>query len=68
MSIIFETVLAIILSYTPYINRGLIIYPLKLHWWFLPLPFTLLVFVYDEWRKLMIRKFPGSFIDQETSY
>ncbi|CAF1414580.1 unnamed protein product [Adineta ricciae] len=68
MSIIFETVLAIIISYTPYINRGLMMYPLKLHWWFLPLPFTLLVFVYDEWRKLLIRKFPGSFIDRETSY
>ncbi|CAF0982594.1 unnamed protein product [Adineta steineri] len=68
MSIIFETVLAIIISYTPYINRGLMMYPLKLHWWFLPLPFTLLVFVYDEWRKFMARKFPGSFIDRETSY
>ncbi|CAF3706388.1 unnamed protein product [Rotaria sp. Silwood1] len=68
MSIIFETLLAILISYTPYINRGLMMYPLKLHWWFLPLPFTLLVFIYDEWRKWMIRKYPGSLIDQETSY
>ncbi|CAF1209285.1 unnamed protein product [Rotaria magnacalcarata] len=68
MSIVFETVLAILISYTPYINRGLMMYPLKLHWWFLPLPFTLLVLIYDEWRKWMIRKFPGSIIDQETSY
>lgn len=29
MSIIFETVLAIILSYTPYLNQGLMMYPLK---------------------------------------
>ncbi|CAF1144008.1 unnamed protein product [Rotaria sordida] len=68
MSIIFETLLAILISYTPYINRGLMMYPLKLHWWFLPLPFTLLVLIYDEWRKWIIRKYPGSIIDQETSY
>lgn len=29
MSIVFETVLAIILSYTPYLNQGLMMYPLK---------------------------------------
>ena len=29
LSIVFETVLAIILSYTPYLNQGLMMYPLK---------------------------------------
>ena len=29
MSIVFETLLAIVLSSTPYINRGLTMYPLK---------------------------------------
>ncbi|CAF1043580.1 unnamed protein product [Didymodactylos carnosus] len=51
VSLIFETVLAAAISYTPYLNRGLMMYPLKFHWWLAPLPFTLLLLIYDEWRK-----------------
>merc|ERR1712008_501112 len=38
--ICFETVLAIILSYTPGMDKGLRMYPLKLNWWLPAIPFS----------------------------
>ncbi|QQP54483.1 Sodium/potassium-transporting ATPase subunit alpha, partial [Caligus rogercresseyi] len=67
--LIFETALAAFLSYTPGMDKGLRMYPLKLHWWFPAMPFSLLIFVYDECRKYLIRKYPpGSWIERETYY
>ncbi|QQP54478.1 Sodium/potassium-transporting ATPase subunit alpha, partial [Caligus rogercresseyi] len=53
--LIFETALAAFLSYTPGMDKGLRMYPLKFHWWLPAMPFSLLIFVYDECRKLLIR-------------
>merc|ERR1712203_315861 len=47
-ALVFETLLAIFLIYTPYINSGLNLYPLRFTWWLMPLPFALFIFVYDE--------------------
>ena len=66
--LIFETVLAAILSYTPGMDKGLKMYPLKFNWWFPALPFSLLIFVFDEVRKLLIRTYPGGWVEQETYY
>jgi len=66
--LVFETVLAAFLSYTPGMDKGLRMYPLKFNWWLPALPFSLLIFVYDECRKYLLRRNPGGWIEQETYY
>jgi len=66
--LVFETVLAIILSYTPGMDKGLRMYPLKANWWVPALPFSVLIFCYDETRKFLLRRNPGGWIEQETYY
>merc|ERR1712213_95656 len=64
----FETLLAAILSYTPGMDKGLRMYPLKWNWWLPAMPFSLLIFVYDECRKLILRHNPGGWVENETYY
>ncbi len=64
----FETALAAFLSYTPGMDKGLRMYPLKINWWIPAMPFSLLIFVYDEVRKYLLRRNPGGWIEQETYY
>jgi len=64
----FETALAALLSYTPGMDVFLKLYPLKLSWWFPALPFSLVIFLYDEGRRYVLRKYPGGFIERETYY
>ena len=67
--IIFETALAAFLCYTPGMDKGLRMYPLYFQWWLPALPFSLLIFVYDECRKTLLRRLPpGSWIERETYY
>ena len=64
----FETCLAAILSYTPGMDKGLRMYPLKINWWFPAIPFSVLIFCYDEIRKFLLRRNPGGWIEKETYY
>merc|ERR1712241_813613 len=64
----FETALAAFLSYTPGMDKGLRMYPLKINWWLPALPFSLLIFCYDETRKTLLRNSPGGWIEHETYY
>merc|ERR1712015_369963 len=66
--ICFETLLAIVLSYTPGMDKGLRMYPLKINWWLPAMPFSLLIFCYDETRKFLLRRNPGGWIESETYY
>lgn len=66
--LVFETVLAAFLSYTPGMDKGLRMFPLKFNWWLPALPFSLLIFVYDESRKYLLRRNPGGWIESETYY
>jgi len=52
----FETALACLLSYTPGTDTVLRLYPISWRWWCTPLPFSLLILLYDEGRKLFLRK------------
>uniref|UniRef100_A0A3Q3JPN2 Sodium/potassium-transporting ATPase subunit alpha n=1 Tax=Monopterus albus TaxID=43700 RepID=A0A3Q3JPN2_MONAL len=60
-----ETALAAFLSYCPGMDVALRMYPLKPYWWFCAFPYSLLIFVYDEVRKYILRCSPGgkSFTD-----
>ncbi|UYV72412.1 ATP1A1 [Cordylochernes scorpioides] len=64
----FETALAAFLSYTPGMDKGLRMYPLKFNWWLPAIPFSLLIFVYDEIRRFILRRNPGGWVEQETYY
>merc|ERR1711978_864768 len=66
--LVFETCLAAILSYTPGMDKGLRMYPLKINWWFPAIPFSVLIFCYDEIRKFLLRRNPGGWIEKETYY
>ncbi|XP_052120329.1 sodium/potassium-transporting ATPase subunit alpha isoform X5 [Frankliniella occidentalis] len=66
--LVFETALAAFLSYTPGMDKGLRMYPLKFVWWLPALPFTLSIFVYDEVRRFYLRRYPGGWLEQETYY
>jgi len=67
--LLFETCLAAFLSYTPGMDKGLRMYPLKPTWWLPAIPFSILIFCYDEIRKTLLRRNgPGSWIERETYY
>ncbi|XP_034238988.1 sodium/potassium-transporting ATPase subunit alpha isoform X5 [Thrips palmi] len=66
--LVFETALAAFLSYTPGMDKGLRMYPLKFVWWLPALPFTLSIFIYDEVRRFYLRRYPGGWLEQETYY
>merc|ERR1712001_22340 len=67
--LLFETLLACFLSYTPGMDKGLRMYPLKINWWLPAIPFSLLIFCYDETRKYLLRRLPaGNWIERETYY
>uniref|UniRef100_A0AAY4C6D8 Sodium/potassium-transporting ATPase subunit alpha n=1 Tax=Denticeps clupeoides TaxID=299321 RepID=A0AAY4C6D8_9TELE len=63
-----ETALAAFLSYCPGMDIALRMYPLKPTWWFCAFPYSLLIFVYDEIRKLILRRNPGGWVERETYY
>jgi len=64
----FETALAAFLSYCPGMDKGLRMYPLYFNWWLPAIPFSLLIFCYDETRKFLLRRNPGGWIEKETYY
>ncbi|GAB6023141.1 hypothetical protein CHUAL_007223 [Chamberlinius hualienensis] len=64
----FETALACVLSYTPGMDKGLRMYPLKINWWIPAMPFSVLIFVYDEIRRFILRRNPGGWVEKETYY
>ncbi|XP_028987788.1 sodium/potassium-transporting ATPase subunit alpha-2 [Betta splendens] len=63
-----ETALAAFLSYCPGMDVALRMYPLKTLWWFCAFPYSLLIFIYDEVRKLILRRCPGGWVELETYY
>jgi sodium/potassium-transporting ATPase subunit alpha len=66
--LIFETALAAFLSYTPGMDKGLRMFPLKFVWWLPAIPFMLSIFIYDETRRFYLRRSPGGWLEQETYY
>jgi len=64
-----ETLLAALLAYMPGTDVALRMYPLEWHWWLVPMPFSLMIFMYDEIRKYLLRSYePGNWVELETYY
>lgn len=66
--IVFETGLALFLSYAQWTSSTLRMYPLRFEWWLWPIPFGILIFIYDELRKFIIRRQPRGWVELETYY
>ncbi|PAV75226.1 hypothetical protein WR25_18024 [Diploscapter pachys] len=66
--LVFETALAWFMCYCPGLDNGLRMYGLRFSWWFCGLPFSILIFIYDEARRYLIRKYPGGWVERETYY
>jgi sodium/potassium-transporting ATPase subunit alpha len=66
--LVFETCLAAFMSYCPGLDNGLRMYGLRFSWWFPALPFSLLIFTYDESRRYLLRKNPNGWVYKETYY
>jgi len=66
--LVFETALAAVLSYGPGMDKALRMYPLKFEWWVIAIPFSILIFVYDEVRRYILRRNPGGWVERETYY
>jgi sodium/potassium-transporting ATPase subunit alpha len=67
-SLIFETLLAVFLCYTPGMDTALQMYPLRWNWWLLALPYSILIFFYDECRKLLVRMLPADYWLMKEEY
>uniref|UniRef100_A0A915IGS1 Cation-transporting P-type ATPase C-terminal domain-containing protein n=1 Tax=Romanomermis culicivorax TaxID=13658 RepID=A0A915IGS1_ROMCU len=67
-SLVFETFLAAILLYCPGMDVALRMYPIQFSWWFCAVPFGILIVVFDEYRRYLIRKNPGGWVEEETYY
>ncbi|XP_056592491.1 sodium/potassium-transporting ATPase subunit alpha-1-like [Triplophysa dalaica] len=63
-----EAALAAFLSYCPGMDLAVRMYPLRPLWWFCAFPYALLIFVYDEIRKYILRQNPGGWVERETYY
>ncbi|XP_030377311.1 sodium/potassium-transporting ATPase subunit alpha [Scaptodrosophila lebanonensis] len=67
-SLIVETVIALLICYAPGMKTALRMYPVKAIWWTYAFPFGILIILFDEGRRYLIRRSPGGWVEQETYY
>ena len=53
---IFETICAVILCYTPFLNTAIGFRPLRFLHWTPGVPYSFFIFAYDEIRKFLMRR------------
>ena len=68
IAMVATTGLGCLLIYTPYLNSGLTLYPVRFLWWLSAIPFALLVIVHAELCKFLIRKYKGRWIAKELTF
>lgn len=66
--LVFETALTCFLVYTPGLNHILKLYEIKLRHWLMAVPYAIVILLYDEMRKYLIRKYPGCWVERLTYY
>lgn len=65
IGILFETCLAALFIYTPFLNHVMRTHPVSWHCWLWTMPFMLALLSYEEFRKWIIRRYPNSFMGKE---
>ncbi|KAJ3441746.1 sodium/potassium-transporting atpase subunit alpha [Anaeramoeba flamelloides] len=68
LGIVFETIFVIIICYVPYIHDVLKTESIKIRYWAISIPFFILIFVFDETRKFLLRKYPNGWVERFTQY
>ncbi|XP_035170254.1 potassium-transporting ATPase alpha chain 1 [Oxyura jamaicensis] len=68
IAIVFQVSIGCFLCYCPGMPNIFNFMPIRFQWWFVPMPFGLLILIYDEIRKLGVRRHPGSWWDRELYY
>ncbi|XP_078511557.1 potassium-transporting ATPase alpha chain 1 [Lissotriton helveticus] len=68
IAIVFQILLGNFLCYCPGMPNIFNFMPIRFQWWLVPIPYGILIFVYDEIRKLGVRRHPGSWWDKELYY
>ncbi|XP_062995415.1 potassium-transporting ATPase alpha chain 2 [Elgaria multicarinata webbii] len=68
LGIFSQIAIALILCYGLGSVNALSFTPLRAQYWFVAMPYAFLIWVYDEIRKLLIRRYPGSWWDQNMYY
>ncbi|XP_063038198.1 LOW QUALITY PROTEIN: potassium-transporting ATPase alpha chain 1 [Melospiza melodia melodia] len=68
VAIVFQVCIGCFLCYCPGMPNVFNFMPIRFQWWLVPMPFGLLILVYDEIRKLGVRRHPGSWWDRELYY
>ncbi|GJP67468.1 hypothetical protein CLOP_g24288 [Closterium sp. NIES-67] len=67
-SLLFETLVAAALLYWPFLQEVFDTRPLNVLYWLIGLPFALTILAIGELRKLLIRRFPGGWMDRWTNW
>ncbi|RZF40041.1 hypothetical protein LSTR_LSTR002444 [Laodelphax striatellus] len=65
---VFETLCACAVSYGPGMPEVLKTYPVRLEWWLPAVPFAVVIFFYDELRRLWMRHHPGGWVERNMYY
>ncbi|CAG7787027.1 unnamed protein product [Allacma fusca] len=65
VALVVSPAIACLLIYTPYVNDALNFRPVSFGPWAAAMPFALLIFTYDELRRLAVRRFQGGWVTSE---
>ncbi|KAM3922203.1 potassium-transporting ATPase alpha chain 2 [Leptodactylus fuscus] len=68
MGLASQIIIGAFLSYCPGMPEALKFCPLRAQYWFVAVPYAVLILIYDEIRKLIIRHHPGSWWDKNMYY
>ncbi|XP_072281762.1 potassium-transporting ATPase alpha chain 2-like [Pyxicephalus adspersus] len=68
LGLLSQVAIGVILCYIPGMDDALHFMPLRIQYWFVGIEYAVMILVYDEIRRLLIRKFPGSWVDKELYY
>nr|XP_013798751.1 PREDICTED: potassium-transporting ATPase alpha chain 1-like [Apteryx mantelli mantelli] len=60
IAIVFQVSIGCFLCYCPGMPYIFNFMPIRFQWWLVPMPFGILILLYDEIRKLGVRRHPGS--------
>ncbi|XP_044522086.1 potassium-transporting ATPase alpha chain 2-like [Gracilinanus agilis] len=63
-----QVIIALILSYGFGTITALNFTTLRVQYWFVAVPYAIIIWLYDELRKLLIRQYPGSWWDKNMYY
>lgn len=67
-SFFFAVTIASLVLYVPGIETISSLPPIKAVHWLPGVPFGVGIFIFDETRKYIIRKYPGGWVERETYY